>query len=177
MNNGIQELNINHELQLQYEITNFYTREAYLLDHNQFHEWLTLFDESIIYRMPIRVTREKKENTLFSEKMTFFDENITSLRTRVDRLSTKSAWALDPAPRTRHLITNILIESRDENNRFNVRSSFLVLRSRAEDRTNDIIYGERLDIIKKENNTWKINERTIYPDQAVLGSQNLSMFF
>ena len=175
MNNGIQELNINHEL--QYEITNFYTREAYMLDHKQFHDWLTLFDESIIYSMPLRVTREKRENIDFSEKMTFFEENSNSLRTRVNKLSTKSAWALDPAPRTRHLITNILIESSDENNRFNVRSSFLVLRSRAEDITNDIIYGERLDIIQKETDTWKIMKRTVYPDQAVLGSQNLSMFF
>lgn len=165
---------MNSELQLQ--ITRFLHREAFLLDDRRFGEWLDLFTDDIIYRMPLRATRENKEGSSIVEEMTFFEETKTSLTTRVKRLDTASAWAENPAPRTRHFISNIFVESGSDENGFEVRSYFLFKRSRAGDIATEEIFGERLDVLRKVNGQWKIASRTIYPDQTVLNVMNLSMF-
>ncbi|MED4910943.1 3-phenylpropionate/cinnamic acid dioxygenase subunit beta [Brevibacillus centrosporus] len=161
---------------LYYEITQFYYREAYLLDARKFEEWLEILTDDIRYRMPLRATREKKDGSNIVEAMTFFEETKTSLTTRVKRLGTSSAWAEDPAPRTRHFITNILLETVSEDDKLTVRSHFLFKRSRAQDVGTEELFGERLDVLQKSGGTWKIASRTIYPDQTVLSVMNLSMF-
>ena len=45
------------------------------------------------------------------DEMAFFEENKQSLTARVKRLGTTSAWAEDPAPRTRHFVSNMMIEA------------------------------------------------------------------
>ncbi|MED4603274.1 3-phenylpropionate/cinnamic acid dioxygenase subunit beta [Paenibacillus validus] len=163
--------------ELHYEITNFLQREAYILDSLQFQEWLGLLTDDIIYRMPLRVTREKKDGSNIVDEMTYFEETKKSLITRVSRMATTSAWAWDPVPRTRHFINNILIERETRKDELEVRSAFLFMRSRAKDEVSDQVYGERLDILRRVDGQWKIAARTIYPDQTVLTSINLSSFF
>jgi 3-phenylpropionate/cinnamic acid dioxygenase small subunit len=107
--------------------------------------------------------------------MTYFEETKKTLDTRIKRLNTKTAWAEDPPPRTRRFITNIVIENVNNDNEIQVRSNYLVTRSRAEDVNFEQFVGEKLDILRKENGIWKIASRTIIPDQAVLNLQNLSM--
>ncbi|WP_126428763.1 aromatic-ring-hydroxylating dioxygenase subunit beta [Brevibacillus marinus] len=162
--------------ELQYEISRFYYQEAYLLDSRKFEEWLELLTDDIRYRMPMRITRENKDGSNILEDMSYFEESKKSLTTRVKRLRTTSAWAEDPAPRTRHLVTNIVIEDGSTEDSLVVRSSFLFLRSRAGDSEMEQLCGERLDVLRKVNNQWKIAARKIIPDQAVLGVMNLSMF-
>jgi len=163
-------------MELQYEITNFLNHEAHLLDSRRFQEWLDLLTEDITYRMPLRVTREAKDGSNIVNNMTFFEESKTSLTTRVKRLSTTSAWAEDPAARTRHFVSNIIIESGSKPDEVHVRSHFLCMRSRGSDISVEQIFGERLDVLRKVNGQWKIASRTIHPDQVVLGVMNLSMF-
>ena len=163
-------------MQLQFEITNFYSREAYLLDNRQYEEWLDLLADDLVYRMPQRRTGEGRDGQEFVHDMAFFEESKTSLTTRVKRLRTNSAWVEKPAPRTRHLITNILIEPESTENELHVRSAFLFLRSRGSDRETENLFGERKDILRKVGNEWKIASRIIYPDQAVMQTMNLSMF-
>lgn len=160
---------------LYYEINQLYFREANLLDSRKFEDWLELLTDDIVYRMPMRVTRENKDGSDIVEDMAYFEETKKSLTTRVNRLRTTSAWAEDPAPRTRHLVTNVVIEEGSEEH-LQVRSSFLFLRSRASDAAVELLFGERMDVLRKVNNQWKIASRRIIPDQAVLGVMNLSMF-
>ncbi|WP_019122683.1 aromatic-ring-hydroxylating dioxygenase subunit beta [Brevibacillus massiliensis] len=162
--------------ELQYEINRFYYHEAYLLDNRKFEEWLDLLTNDIVYRMPMRVTCENKDGSNISENSLYFEETKKSLTTRVKRLRTTSAWAEDPAPRTRHLVTNIIIENGSADDSLSVRNSFLFLRSRAGDAGIEQLCGERLDVLRKVNNQWQIASRKIIPDQAVLGVMNLSMF-
>jgi 3-phenylpropionate/cinnamic acid dioxygenase small subunit len=163
--------------ELQYQITEFLHREAYLLDHRKFEDWLDIFTDDLVYRMPLRVTREERDGSNINDNMTFFEETKKSLTTRVKRLRTTSAWAENHAPRGRHLITNILIEGQGSNaDELQVRSSFLFLRSRGSDIDTEHLFGERLDVLRKVNGEWKIAARTIYPDQAVLTVKNISMF-
>lgn len=161
---------------LHYQITHFLHHEAFLLDSRRFGEWLDLLADDIVYRMPLRATREKKDGPSIVETMTFFEETKTSLTTRVNRLGTTSAWAEDPAPRTRHFVSNILIDGDSTSDAVNVRSCFLFKRSRAHEIASEEVFGERLDVLVKVEGHWKIASRTIYPDQAILGVMNLSMF-
>jgi 3-phenylpropionate/cinnamic acid dioxygenase small subunit len=162
--------------ELQFHITNFLHYEAFLLDSRRFAEWLDLLADDIVYRMPLRATRERKDGSTIVEDMTFFEESKTSLTTRVNRLGTTSAWAEDPPPRTRHFVSNILVESGFPNDALTVRSCFLCKRSRAGEIEAEEIFGERVDVLRNVDGQWKIAARTIYPDQAVLGVKNLSMF-
>ena len=161
---------------LHQEITQFYYHEAYLLDHQMYQEWVELLTEDIIYRMPLRVTTERRDGSNIVEDMTYFDETKKSLETRVQRLYTNSAWVEDPPTRQRHYITNIMITPRVGSDEYNVRSYFFYKRSRASEHKTEEIIGEREDVIRKEEGNWKISRRTIYPDQTVLTVMNLSMF-
>jgi 3-phenylpropionate/cinnamic acid dioxygenase small subunit len=162
--------------EIQYEITQFLYQEAYLLDHKKYKEWLELLDESIVYRMPVRVTVERREGSDLAKDMSYFEETKQSLTTRVERLYTSSAWVEDPPPRQRHFISNIMIQPGSEADEYHVRSYFDFERSRGSDPEIEKMIGEREDVLRRVNGEWKIAARTIFPDQAVLGVMNLSMF-
>jgi 3-phenylpropionate/cinnamic acid dioxygenase small subunit len=162
--------------ELQFEITNFLHQEAYLLDSRKYKEWIELLTEDVVYRMPLRETVEGVGVDNIAEDSAFFEETKKSLTTRANRLYTKSAWVENPATRQRHFITNIMVESTSKPNEYKVRSYFLFQRSRGSSHTIEQMFGERNDIIRKVNEDYKIAERTIYPDQAVITTMNMSMF-
>jgi 3-phenylpropionate/cinnamic acid dioxygenase small subunit len=162
--------------ELQLEITNFLHEEAYLLDSGKYKEWLNLLTDDLVYRMPLRETVEGVGANNIADDSAFFEETKKSLTTRANRLYTKSAWVENPATRQRHFITNIFVEGTMDPNEFKVRSYFLFKRSRGSSHTIEEMFGERNDIIRKVNDEYKIAERTIYPDQAVITTMNMSMF-
>lgn len=170
------ELSFKITPELQLEITNFLHQEAYLLDSRKYKEWLNLLTDDLVYRMPLRETVEGVGADNIAEDSAFFEETKKSLTTRANRLYTKSAWVENPATRQRHFITNIMVESTSKPNEFKVRSYFLFQRSRGSNHTIEQMFGERNDIIRKVNDDFKIAERTIYPDQAVITTMNMSMF-
>lgn len=163
-------------MELHYEISNFLFREAMLLDKREFEKWLELMADDVTYRMPVRVTKELRDGDDIVDDMAFFEESKKSLQTRVSRFGTNSAWVIDPPPRTRHIISNIFIDEIESSDKVKTRSSFIFLRHRGSDLTTEQISGERIDVLRKEAGSWKIVERTIYPDQSVIHMMNLSMF-
>lgn len=150
--------------------------EAALLDRREYDAWLDLLDDSIVYRMPLRITRDPRSGPEIRDDMAFFEENKASLRTRVERLKTTSAWAELPPTRARHFISNILAEPVTDDGTLTVASSFLVLRSRRENADVEQIFGERRDVWRWNGERWRLFRRTIYPDQTTLSVMNLSMF-
>jgi|HigsolmetaAR203D_1030402.scaffolds.fasta_scaffold00269_21 3-phenylpropionate/cinnamic acid dioxygenase small subunit len=173
MNAGLHPI---PSMELYHEIQQFYIREAWLLDRKRYDEWLGLLTEDVVYRMPIRITREKEEGPDVIEEMAYFEENRESLELRIRRLATSSAWTEIPAQRTRRLISNVNVESGPADGRVEVSSAFLLLRSRAEDEQVEHIFGERKDVLRRTPSGWKLSARTIVPDQTVLTVKNLSMF-
>ena len=160
----------------QIKLMNILYREAYLLDHRMYKEWLEMLTDDVQYQMPMRVTRENKDGSNILENMAFFEETKSSLKTRVDRLYTNSAWVDDPAPRQRHFVSNIVIEETSNPDEYRARSYFFFKRSRASDPETEEMFGEREDILRNVNGEWKIASRTIYPDQAVITTMNMCMF-
>jgi len=158
------------------EIVEFLYREADLLDSNRFGDWLNLLTEDIHYVMPVRTTQFRSAGEGFQD-VAFFEENFVSLRTRVKRLETEFAWAETPPSRTRHFITNVLAEPGGKAGEFDVRSSFMIARTRS-DHGYQLFTGQRQDVLRRSDaGDFKIANRRILIDQTVLSGSNLSMFF
>jgi 3-phenylpropionate/cinnamic acid dioxygenase small subunit len=158
------------------EILEFLYREAGLLDDGEFAAWIKLCAEDIHYVMPVRTTQFRARGAGF-EEVSFFDENINSLRTRVARLQTESAWAETPPSRTRHFLTNVLVKAADQREEFAVTANFLVTRTRA-DQAYQMFTGRREDLLRRvAASDYRIARRRILIDQTVITSTNLSVFF
>jgi 3-phenylpropionate/cinnamic acid dioxygenase small subunit len=158
------------------DIVEFLYREAELLDSYRYEDWLALFADDVRYFMPVRTTQFRAKGAGFHD-VAFFDENLVSLRTRVQRLLTEFAWAETPPSRTRHFITNVLVEPGERPNEFLVRSNFMITRTRA-DHGHQMFTGWREDILRRdEMNGLKIAQRRILTDETVITGTNLSVLF
>jgi chlorobenzene dioxygenase small subunit/benzene/toluene dioxygenase beta subunit len=158
------------------EIVEFLYREAEMLDDHRFSEWIALFTEDVRYDMPVRTTQVRAKGEGF-EDVGFFDENIHSLRIRVRRLQTGTAWAESPPSRTRHFISNVLATVTPGTGEYFVRSSFIVARTRAE-QGYQMFTGRREDSLRRGGSAgFLIARRRILIDQTVITATNLSILF
>ena len=157
------------------EIVEWLYREARLLDNGEFAAWFELMTTDIVYGMPTRTAVMPNEGRGFHADCGFFAESHSSLELRVKRLGTSQAWAEQPRSRTRHFVSNVLIE-RTADDAYTVTSAFMVTRLRSH-RHYDFFTGERVDMLRREGANLKLARRTILLDQTVLDSHNLSLFF
>jgi PAH dioxygenase small subunit len=157
------------------EVLDWLYREARLLDHGDFTGWLALMTDDIAYEIPNRVDVAPKEGEGFDSAMSLFVENHASLTTRVQRLATDQAWAEQPRSRTKHFVSNLLLEKSAEGE-LHATSALLVTRLRAH-RPQDVLTGERHDVLRRVGGALKLAKRTVLMDQTTLESHNLSIFF
>jgi len=165
--------------ELRHQIEDFYYLEAELLDERKLREWFNLLAEDVRYWMPIRYNTLERPSDVAAELSKpgegyYFDDDIKSLRIRVERAYSKIAWAEVPPSRTRHLITNVRVK-KDDGQEIEVYSNFLVYRTRMET-DKDMFVGTRQDVLRRVNGSFKIARRTIILDQAVLDAKNISVF-
>ncbi len=164
----------NHTPELYQEVTDFLVYEAELLDSGRFREWFELLTEDIVYQMPVRVTRERRAGAEFSSEAWHLNETWDSLRTRVARLETDSAWAENPPSRTRRFITNIRIRPGHRADELNVVSNILPYRNQAD--SVHLLSAERHDVWRRVHDQWRLSRRLILLDQSTLGTHNLAIF-
>jgi 3-phenylpropionate/cinnamic acid dioxygenase small subunit len=158
------------------EVLEFLYNEAQLLDSQRLQEWLATMTPDVEYHMPQRLSRMPKDGPGFETGLEFFTENHSSLKTRIARLQTDQAWAEQPASRTRHFVSNTIVERLGEGE-YHARSNFLVTRTRA-DLPYDMFTGEREDTLRRDDSgELKLAKRMIWFDQTVLRAYNLSIFF
>lgn len=91
------------------DVEEYLYREAALLDHWQLAEWFALFADDAVYHVPVAGTHPgvTPDNTLF-----YIADDYQRLHERVLRLQKKSAHVEWPRSRTRHMVSNVLIEQR-----------------------------------------------------------------
>lgn len=170
--------------ELKAEIENFFYTEAELLDERRFPEWLELLTEDLVYFMPlqrnVKFGNEVRRETKLGVDISWFDEDKWTLSKRVEQLMTGLHWAEEPASRVSHLVTNVQIlevsPSLDAPRDVIAKSRFLIYQNRVE-RETAIFVGKRRDVLRRENDAWKIARREITLDQSVLQAKNLTVFF
>lgn len=126
--------------------------------------------------MPVRVTTALGAGFDTSPGMAHFDENKYSLSRRVARFRTEHAWTEDPPSRLRHHITNVRTFASDDDAHLVVESAELLFRSRGDVNDAALISCGREDLLRLEDQQWKLARRTIYIDESVLRMQNLAVF-
>jgi 3-phenylpropionate/cinnamic acid dioxygenase small subunit len=162
-----------------FEVGQFYTLEAELLDDGRFADWLEMLADDLHYWAPIRTNRLRRQQALSIAapgEAAFYDETKDSLAWRIRRFDSGMAWAEDPPSRTRHLVTNVSVRERSDG-LLQARSAFLVYRNRLHDET-DLYAGGRTDVLRPGGaHGLEVVKRTILLEQNVLQMKNISTFF
>lgn len=162
--------------ELLFEIEQFLFREALALDERRFQDWLTFFSEDVTYEVPVRVTREANAEWELSPNSRIFDDTKETLSVRIQRLETDFAWSEQPPSRTRHYVTNVLVDSTDSGDEFLVRSNCFIYRSRGDDPNPSLYSVGRHDTLRRVGSSFEICRRWAAFDQAMINAHNLSIF-
>ena len=156
-------------------VSAFLYHEARLLDHQELAGWLELLSEDIVYSIPVRTTREATNERGFSTTSFFLDDDYPSMKTRVMRLQSDSAWSEHPATRTRRMVGNIQILSANPD-AVECASNLAVYCYRGDASTPIVVTAERLDRLTRKEERWKLSRRMVLLDSTVLGLESLSIF-
>lgn len=162
------------QLLLERRVERFLYDEAALLDAREQKEWLELLDEDIAYKAPLRITREHV-NDSFSRSSYYYNEDIGSLRARIERFESEYAWSERPPSRTRRFVTNVRAEERDDG-WIDAKSNLLLYYSQGDDESYTFLAGRREDVLRPDGDTFRLQERTIYLDHAVPDIDKISVF-
>ena len=161
------------DLALWFEVVTWLNREAELLDSGQLEPWLALLTDDIRYTMPIRLTRERGGGSDVDFGAPHFQEDMGTLRMRVERLKSEFAWAEDPPSRTRRFVTNVRPRVVAEG--VDVRSYLLLYRSRGDATTAELVSAERHDLFQRTATGLRLQRREVLIDQASLAVRNLAV--
>jgi 3-phenylpropionate/cinnamic acid dioxygenase small subunit len=165
-------------MQLQFEVEQFLYAEAATLDARRYRDWLSLLDPAIRYWMPIRrtVTQSDLEREFTKPgDMAFFDDDFELLEMRVKKLEAGSAWSEDPPSRSRHFVTNVRITEVDGDD-ITVEACFCLYRTRLNTEV-DTWTGRRVDVLRRDGDSFRIARRHLFLDQTVIRSANMSTLF
>jgi 3-phenylpropionate/cinnamic acid dioxygenase small subunit len=161
---------------VHHDVSTWLFWEAELLDDRRFREWLSLLADDVRYRMPVTVTTMRRSDHVPLGGMAHFDEDRYSLEKRVERLEGDHAWTEDPPSRARRFVTNVQVAPIDGSDDVEARSYVLLYRSRGDDRPADVVSVGRTDRLRPVLGGWRLAERDIVIDEAVLRTQNLALF-
>jgi 3-phenylpropionate/cinnamic acid dioxygenase small subunit len=158
------------------EIADLLETEALLLDRRHHDKWLELLSPELSYRCAAVLTLSENASRGYSDSTFHYDESRESLKLRIERLATGSAWAEDPPSRVRRFVTGIQVAAINEAD-INVSSNVLVTRLRADWSHPHIVTCDRRDVWRRTGEgTWLLHSRDIHLDQTSLATENLSFF-
>ncbi|MQA17425.1 MAG: 3-phenylpropionate/cinnamic acid dioxygenase subunit beta, partial [Pseudonocardiaceae bacterium] len=142
--------------------------EASLLDRQDYVRWLGLMTDDVRYLMPVRVTTARNAGFDTLAGMSHFDEDLYSLRKRVERFATEHAWTEDPPSRLRHHVSNVRTFAFQDDH-LRVESAVLVFRSRGDIRDADLVSAGRTDLMRHDSSgQLLLARREIQVDESVL---------
>jgi len=159
---------------LRREFEEFFIEEAWLLDNDQFEDWLELFAEDTRYWAPVRENLSRgDEDFNRPHLLSHFDDNKLTLGLRVARLRTGNAHAEEPPSRTRHFVSNVRILE-ENGDRVRVASNVMVWKSRP-GKDEHLFVAGREDRWRREGDSWINEERLIIFDHDVM--ESVTIFF
>lgn len=160
------------------EVQSFLFREARLLDNGRYNDWLNMLSDDVHYWMPtIENSLGTGEPHRYSPRaLAFFDDDLGSLRKRVQKLTDRTAWTENPPTRQCRVISNIEIEQTEADGELAVHSTFVHHRGMGE-RDQFYLAGRREDLLRRDNRGLRLAKRKVVMDQHVLRARNLNVFF
>lgn len=157
------------------EVVEFLHEEAERLDEGRLLDWLELLADDVHYRMPVRATLHRDSGAGFADEVTLFDDDKQRLTFRARRLvESPNAHIEMPPTRSRRFITNVRL--RVEGELLLVTSSVLLMQSRWNISTYDLLSARRNDVLRRVDGHLKLVSREILIDQTVPSSPSLSVF-
>ena len=184
-NNPIESI---QDLALYHRITQFYYREARILDNRQFQTWMKFLAPDIEYTIPSRnnvmmdVGLKNLEQILNVEQemnaedeVPFRADNMITLSLRANRPTNPIAWADNPLTRTCRHVSNIEVyeQGKDE---WIVYSNVLMTYSRHSD--NNVTFScRRQDSLKRINGEFMLAKRKVVLDWNTVTAPTLAILF
>lgn len=165
-------------MDLERDIVAFQRREILLLQSERFDEWLELLTDDISYWMPMVVNTTRRENIERNrEDLSYYDEDMPSLRLRTKRLASTLAWSEDPKARRRYFVQLLSIEAApDQPDELDVNSNIQVYMSRGEKQESHFV-GGREDRLRNVGGEWKIARRKVIIDRTIVVDRFLNTLF
>lgn len=147
------------------DVEDFLFLEADLLDEWRLPEWLELFTEDATYFVPATdlPSDASPDTSLF-----YVADDRFRLSERVKRLMKRTAHAEFPHSRTRHLVSNVRIRERAEDELF-VSAAFLVFRTR--DGVTESFFGSHRYRLTTGDGKLRIREKRCLLDTDGLRAQ------
>jgi 3-phenylpropionate/cinnamic acid dioxygenase small subunit len=148
-----------------HDIQHFLFREALLLDHRRFDEWLGLLANDVVFRIPVRFARGIGMDVPIG--MDHFNDDRRAITAKLQLLKERIASPAGQqqfATQTRRIITNVLVCPCDRDE-YNVLSYVLLTRSGAGDTPCAVFSAERYDRLRGAGRTLRIVRREIVMDQ------------
>jgi p-cumate 2,3-dioxygenase beta subunit len=152
---------------LRAAVEDFLYREAELLDQWKLNEWQELFTSDGAYLVaPLGIEDVKGADP---EKVLFLvADDRTRISQRVTRLLKKGAHAEYPHSRTRHTISNVVIESSDVNT-IHAAANFITYRARNREVVSYM--GRTYFTLMRQGDDLKIREKRVSLDLEILAPQ------
>jgi p-cumate 2,3-dioxygenase subunit beta len=151
---------------LRMEVEHFLYEEAELLDNWQLNEWVALFTEDAVYRVPALDDPDRDP----AQSVFLVADDLARIRSRVRQLLGDTAWAENPRSQTRRLITNVRVTA-VEGNTIHATANFLVHRSRME-RVSTFV-GQYQYKLVRDGASFKFAERKAILTQDTLRAQGI----
>lgn len=95
---------------------NILFQEALSLDRQDWDTWLNLYDEQIEYWVPSWRNEGELVSDVRREISLIYHTRRTELSDRVMRVRSRKSVTTMPLPRTAHSVTNVLVETADQDN-------------------------------------------------------------
>ena len=176
--------------QEQRELERFYYHEARLLDNRQYQQWLGLLCPDISYQVPARpnlmvnnrqrgteqmISVERELEGADSMGCPLREESYVHLMLRVERAFKVNSWSENPPPRTRRIVGNIELMSR-EGETLEVISNFHLFYARPG--STDCLYsGQRRDTLLEEGDFFRLRQREVVLDYADINYPTVGLLF
>jgi 3-phenylpropionate/cinnamic acid dioxygenase small subunit len=162
---------------LYHRVAGFYAREAYHLDARQYRKWLEMLTEDVCYEAPVRVSVYNEGHAAhtgglinrdgFACATGHYEDDRLGLEMRITHIEQQSAWAEEPAGRTRRFVSSILATHAGFGE-LTTTNSLLVLRSVRSRSDYEFTSGERLDTLAFDESTIRLRKRFVRLDQTLL---------
>jgi p-cumate 2,3-dioxygenase beta subunit len=152
------------------QVEDFLFEEAALLDAWRLDDWLALLTDDATYRVP----SNDAPLAVPAEALFMVADDARRLRERVLRLKDRNAHAEHPHSRTRRMISNVRIVSRDRSE-LSIEANFVVYRHR---RHGDIrsYVGQYRHVLRVTDDGLRIAQRNAVLDAMELGEMGLVSF-